>query len=332
MIGDGLAYVAVAVRDVAAVAQTLEQDFLLPRWDCAIGTSQRQTPVFTVGRTALALFELGDPFVGGAEKTGVHHLAVSVDDPGRAAAQAAENGVPSLSTQSEAGQTEAGLGGASRLLLDPAATGGVITYLSEPLQQPIGITASASKLVERIDHIGVASQDNQLALEVFSRRLGWTVESTQTDAEITTTVETFTSDKYGVTHHTRQSQLAGGLRVAFITVGDCEIEFLQDLNQGSPEEGKAFLVSKGQAGTTQQDQSVIARYIDSRGPGLHHIALKVGNIDGLLAKLGKAGHTLVDTVGRPGSRLAKIGFIHPASLGGLLVHLVQREDLTETDQ
>ena len=326
MIGDGLAYVAVAVRDVAAVAQSLERDFLLTRWDCAIGTSQRLAPVFPVGQTALALFELGDSFVGGAEKTGVHHLAVSVDDPAKSAADAAANGVPAFS-----GQTEAGLGGAARLLLDPASTGGVITYLSERFIQPHGYAAATSKLVERIDHVGVASQDNQLALEVFSKSLGWPVESTQTDAEITTTVETFTSDKYGITHHTHQSQLAGALRVAFITIGDCELEFLQDLNpglhQGSPQQAGTSKISQHQAGSTQQDQSVIARYIDSRGPGLHHIAFKVGDIDGLLENLGNAGHTLIDTVGRPGSRLGKIGFIHPASLGGLLVHLVQREEI-----
>ena len=75
------------------------------------------------------------------------------------------------------------------------------------------------------------------------------------------------------------------------------------------------------------DRGVIARYIDSRGPGLHHIAFKVGDIDGLLASLGKSEYRLIDTVGRSGSRLAKIGFIHPANLGGLLVHLVQREEI-----
>ena len=326
MIGDGLAYVAVAVRNVTEVARTLEQDFQMARWDCAVGESQFTAPVFPVGQTALALFELGDPFVGGAEKTGVHHLAVSVDDPAKASVQAAENGVPS-----HLGSVEPGLGGASRLLLDTAATGGVITYLSEPLKLPASPTASSSATVQRIDHIGVASSDNQLAMEVFSRRLGWPVESTQTDAEMTTTVETFTSDKYGVTHHTRQSRIAGALRVAFITIGDCEIEFLQDLNQESKKESSqrptSSQVEKEQAGSTQQDQSVISRYIDSRGPGLHHIALKVSDINGLLANLGNAGHSLIDNVGRPGSRRAQIGFIHPASLGGLLVHLVQREEI-----
>ena len=326
MIGQGLAYVAVAVRDVEAVAQALERDFLLPRLDCAAGTSQRRAPVFPVGQTNLALFELGDPFVGGTEKTGVHHLAVSVDDPATAGAQAAERGVPTVS-----GQPEAGLGGASRLLLDQAATGGVITYLSEPLKQPHSNAATVSSLVERIDHVGVASRDNQLAVEVFSQRFGWSVESTQTDAEITTTVESFTSDKYGISHHTRESQLAGALRVSFITIGDCDIEFLQDLDpdlgQESPQQAGNLRARTDQAGSTRMDRGVIARYIDSRGPGWHHIAFKVGDIDGLLASLGKAEYRLIDTVGRSGSRLAKIGFIHPANLGGLLVHLVQREEI-----
>ncbi len=258
----------------------------------------------------------------------MHHFAISVDDPVKAGEQAAENGVPSYS-----GKIEAGLGGASRLLLDPSATGGVIAYLSEPLNfsqpltQPNGNAATASSMVQRIDHIGVASQDNQVALDVFSRRLGWAIESTQTDAETTTTVESFTSDKYSVTYYTQQSRLAGALRVAFITIGDCDLEFLQDLNAGIPEQSRTSRADKGQAGSTQQDQGVISRYIEARGPGLHHIALKVDDIDGLLANLAKSGHTLIDTVGRPGSRLGKIGFIHPASLGGLLIHLVQREEI-----
>jgi hypothetical protein len=63
MIGNGLAYVAVAVRDVEAVAETLERDFQLPRSEFQMAESQRQAPVFPVGRTNMALFELGDPFL-----------------------------------------------------------------------------------------------------------------------------------------------------------------------------------------------------------------------------------------------------------------------------
>ena len=312
MIGTGLAYVSVVVRDVEAVAAILERDFQLPRSDHPNGSTGQQAPVFAVGRTQIALFETGDPFVGGAEKTGVHHLAVSVDDLENAAKDAAERGLPALPSR-----PSTGLGAARRLLLDPKNTGGVITYISEPL----AVNATEGGPVERIDHIGVAIQDIGVAQDVFSRRLGWPVESTQTDTQFSTVAESFTSDKYGVTYHTQQPELLGGLRVAFITVGDCDLEFLQDLDPGSSGE-----VQRGQPGNTQQDRSVISRYIASRGPGLHHIGLKVRDIDGLLGALHRAGHTLIDTVGRPGSRRGRIGFIHPASLGGWLIHLVQRDE------
>ena len=313
MIGSELAYVSVVVRDVEAVASILERDFRLQRTNCTIGSSANRAPVFSVGGTGLALFEIGDEFVGGAERTGVHHLALSVDRPVSAAMEAAEVGIPTLSAG-----PEWGLAGGQRLLLDPKATCGVIVYLSEALALP----AADSTEVERIDHIGVASEDNRLALDVFSHKLGWPVESTQTDAEVSNTVESFTSDKYGVVYRTRQPEFVGGLRVGFVTVGDTDLEFLQNLDSHS--HGS---VEHGSSGSTRQDQGVISRYIESRGPSLHHVAFKVRDIDHLLGRLQNSGLTVIDTVGRPGSRMAQIGFVHPASLGGWLVHLVQREEL-----
>jgi hypothetical protein len=204
------------------------------------------------------------------------------------------------------------------MLLDPDATGGIITWLSEPIDLPEPVRTT----VQRIDHIGVASDNNSNFLEVLSRRLGWPVESTQTDVEISQTSESFTSDKYGVIYRSRQPEFIGGLRVAFVTIGDCELELLQNFDPNAHGE-----VQRGHAGSTRQDQGVITRYIESRGAGLHHLAFKVRNIDALLRQLQQAGHNMIDSVGRPGSRLAKIGFVHPASLGGLLVHLVEREEI-----
>jgi methylmalonyl-CoA/ethylmalonyl-CoA epimerase len=60
---------------------------------------------------------------------------------------------------------------------------------------------------------------------------------------------------------------------------------------------------------------------------LHHIALKVNDINAALATLGQAQHVLIDPVGRPGSRRSLIGFLHPKSLYGVLMHLVQREEI-----
>jgi hypothetical protein len=269
-------------------------------------------PVFGVGATALALFPPADPFVSHEARTGVHHMAFEVEDLTVAASTAAMAGVPAAESE-----PHTGLGGARRLMLSTQATVGVRTYLSEPLS----VEPSRGGWVERIDHLGVASADNDAALDVFGRRLGCPLESTQTDMEVHIAVESFTSDKYGVVYHTRASEPVGGLRVAFITVGDCELEFLQnvDARQGGR-------VAHGRPGSTQQDQGAIGRYIAARGPGLHHVALKVTDINAALASLQRAGHSLIDTAGRPGSRRALIGFMHPKSLHGMLMHLVQRED------
>ena len=167
--------------------------------------------------------------------------------------------------------------------------------------------------------LGVASADNSAAVDSFVTRLGCPLESTQTDTEVQIAVESFTSDKYGVVFHARPPEPVGGLRIAFATVGDCELDFLQDLD---PRQGAH--VARDRPGTTKQDQGAIARFVSSRGPGLHHIALKVTDINAALASLQRAGHVMIDTVGRPGSRRALIGFIHPKSLNGVLMHLVQR--------
>ena len=180
MIGNGLAYVSVAVRDVDRVSEILQRDFELSPHMVSVGSSGRRAPVFPVGRTGIALFELGDEFVRGAERVGLHHMAVSVDGPVSAAAEAAEMGLPVVSTS-----MEWGLGGTQRLLLNPQATAGVITYLSEPLALP----APNDSVVERIDHLGVASSDNVLATEVFGDKLGWAIESTQVDSDVATVVE-----------------------------------------------------------------------------------------------------------------------------------------------
>ena len=139
------------------------------------------------------------------------------------------------------------------------------------------------------------------------------------DVETQIAVESFTSDKYGAVYHSRPPMVTGGLRVAFVTAGDCELEFLQNFDPG--QDG---VVRHGNAGTTQQDQGAITRYVQSRGPGLHHVAFKTGDIDSVLAALNEQGFPTIDKVGRPGSRRARIGFVSPKALGGVLIHFVQR--------
>jgi methylmalonyl-CoA epimerase len=138
--------------------------------------------------------------------------------------------------------------------------------------------------------------------------------------EVNISVESFTSDKYGVVYHTQPPKPIGGLRVTFITIGDLELEFLANFD---PSQGAHL--EHGQSGSTKQDQGAITRFVQSRGRGLHHIAIKANDINGTLQKMSKAGFQMIDQVGRPGSRRALIGFPHPKSTGGILMHLVQRD-------
>ncbi|MSQ62673.1 MAG: hypothetical protein EXR33_02350 [Betaproteobacteria bacterium] len=303
-----LAYLALVVDDPKISAARFERDFGLPRRDFNCGGST--VPVISVGTTALALFGQADPSLGPDPKKGVHHLALGAADP-EAAARAA--GLPT------AGSLSKGLDGKAQISLAPAATSGVRVRFTEPL----GLAPARSDIVERIDHIGVASADNRSARATFIDRLGCVYESQQTDSEVETISENFTSDTHRYIFHTRPSRLVGSMRVTFITVGDCELEFLQDLTT----DVSADAARHDAAGDTRADRSAIARHIAARGAGLHHLAFKTPDIAATLGRLGKAGYRLIDKAGRPGSRRARIGFIHPAALGGVLAHFVEREEL-----
>ena len=69
--------------------------------------------------------------------------------------------------------------------------------------------------------------------------------------------------------------------------------------------------------------SPIARYLEKRGPGLHHVALRVENIDAALAHLRSRGIRLIDERARPGAEGALVAFIHPSAAHGVLVELKQ---------
>ena len=304
----GLAYLALVVDEPHASAARFEKDFGLPRRDVLCGASS--VPLISVGATALALFAQDDPFLGGNSKKGVHHLGLCAADP-EAAARAA--GLPAV------GPLSKGIAGKAQITLAQEATSGVRVRFTEPL----GLAPARSDMVERIDHIGVASSDNRAARATFIDQLGCVYESQQTDSEVETISENFTSDTHRYIFHTRPSRLVGSMRVTFITVGDCELEFLQDLTV----DVGADAARHDAAGDTRADRSAIARHIAARGAGLHHLALKTPDIDATLGRLGKAGYRLIDTTGRPGSRRARIGFLHPAALGGVLVHFVERQEV-----
>ncbi len=69
--------------------------------------------------------------------------------------------------------------------------------------------------------------------------------------------------------------------------------------------------------------SPIARHIEKRGPGMHHVTLRVDDIDQALARLREHGVKLIAEEPRPGAEGARIAFVHPSSTGGVLVELKQ---------
>ena len=70
-------------------------------------------------------------------------------------------------------------------------------------------------------------------------------------------------------------------------------------------------------------ESPIAKFIEKRGPGLHHITLRVDDIHAALAQLKARGARLIDHEPRPGAEGALVAFIHPSSAQGVLVELKQ---------
>ena len=91
------------------------------------------------------------------------------------------------------------------------------------------------------------------------------------------------------------------VRAHFIPVGEASLELLEATAPDSP----------------------IARYVDKRGPGIHHITLRVDDIHAALARLKDKGIRLIDESPRPGAEGALIAFVHPASTHGVLVELKQ---------
>jgi len=70
-------------------------------------------------------------------------------------------------------------------------------------------------------------------------------------------------------------------------------------------------------------ETPVGKYLDKRGPGLHHVAYAVGDIDDTLGKLKDAGVELIDAEARQGIRNSRVAFLHPSATGGVLTEIVQ---------
>ncbi|ARM75102.1 methylmalonyl-CoA epimerase [Acidianus manzaensis] len=134
---------------------------------------------------------------------------------------------------------------------------------------------------ENIDHIGIAVEDLEKAIDFYEKNLGMKL----IDKEVL-------EDR--------------GLKVAFL-VGEKEgtaIELLEPINH-------------------DDENNTIAKFLKNRGPGLHHLAVKVEDIKTSLNDLSTKGLKLIDKEPRPGARGHLVAFVHPKSVLGVLLELVQ---------
>jgi methylmalonyl-CoA/ethylmalonyl-CoA epimerase len=95
-----------------------------------------------------------------------------------------------------------------------------------------------------------------------------------------------------------------GVRVSMLPAGESRIELLEPTDDDSP----------------------VARFLEKRGPGIHHIALRVDNIHAALDQLRASGARLIDETPRTGAGGCLIAFIHPSASGGVLVELVEHAE------
>lgn len=90
-----------------------------------------------------------------------------------------------------------------------------------------------------------------------------------------------------------------GARIAGFVAGDALVELLEPKDAGSP----------------------IAKFLEKRGPGIHHICFTIDDLDATLARCRQVGITLIDETPRLGAEGKRIAFLHPKSTGGILIEL-----------
>jgi methylmalonyl-CoA/ethylmalonyl-CoA epimerase len=110
---------------------------------------------------------------------------------------------------------------------------------------------------------------------------------------------TFYRDVLGLTPHPTEE--ADGAAIVSLPFGESEVELLAPIRTDSP----------------------IARFLEKRGPGIHHICYRVPDLDAALATCRAAGYRLIDDVPRTGAGGRRIAFVHPKATGGILLELTE---------
>jgi methylmalonyl-CoA/ethylmalonyl-CoA epimerase len=99
----------------------------------------------------------------------------------------------------------------------------------------------------------------------------------------------------------RETVESQGVEAVLLDVGEGHVELLRPLGPDTP----------------------VGKYLEKKGPGLHHVAYAVDDIDGVLAKLKEAGIQMIDNEARVGIRESRVAFVHPRSTGGVLTEIVE---------
>jgi methylmalonyl-CoA/ethylmalonyl-CoA epimerase len=105
----------------------------------------------------------------------------------------------------------------------------------------------------------------------------------------------------GRTVSRRESVAAQGVETATFELGETAIEFVQGTDENSP----------------------VRRFVGKRGPGIHHVAIAVDDLDAAMEDLKGKGFLFVDDVPRPGKDGSRVAFLHPRSTGKILCELVE---------
>jgi len=137
--------------------------------------------------------------------------------------------------------------------------------------------------IQRIDHLAILVDDIDQAAAFWRDGLGMIVAH-------------------------QQEIPAEQARIAFLPVGDGEIELVQPT---TPDSG-------------------LRRYLEKRGPGMHHVCLQVDDIEGMLAQIKAGGFELINETPRTAADGKKYAFIHPRSAGGVLIELYELPSLYPT--
>jgi len=133
-------------------------------------------------------------------------------------------------------------------------------------------------MISKLDHIGIAVSNLEESLKFYTEVLGMKLHGTETVEE-------------------------QKVKVAFLPLGDTELELLESTSDDGP----------------------IAKFIEAKGQGVQHLAFKVDNIEKALEECKAKGIRLIDEKPRYGAGGAKIAFLHPKSTNGVLVELCQRD-------